>query len=92
MTNAASGNHVLVFANGPGGPVRQVASVATGGLGTGANLASEGSIATSPDLPDRDRPEPSIAAARVGRRRWQAGNVDEWSLRVFGWEPTRTQD
>ncbi len=49
MTNAASGNHVLVFADGPGGHVHRLASVATGGLGSGANLGSEGSIALSPD-------------------------------------------
>lgn len=48
MTNAASGNHVLVFAQGPDGQVHRVASVATGGLGTDANLGSEGSIALSP--------------------------------------------
>jgi 6-phosphogluconolactonase len=48
-TNAASGNHVLVFGTGPGGHVHRLASVATGGLGTGANLGSEGSIALSPN-------------------------------------------
>ena len=49
MTNAASGNRVLVFAAGPGDHVHKVASVATGGHGSGANLGSEGSIALSPD-------------------------------------------
>lgn len=47
QTNAASGNHVLVFSSGPGG-LRRVASVATGGLGTGAGLGSQGSVSFDP--------------------------------------------
>jgi hypothetical protein len=34
------------------------------------------------DVPDRDRSEPSVPAARVGRHSRQAGHVDEWPLRV----------
>jgi 6-phosphogluconolactonase len=49
LSNAANGNRVLVFAGGSGGALHRVGSVATRGLGTGANLGSEGAIALSPN-------------------------------------------
>lgn len=45
LTNAASGNGVAYFARSNGGELTLVATYATGGLGTGANLGSQGSIA-----------------------------------------------
>jgi 6-phosphogluconolactonase len=49
LSNASSGNGVVVFAREADGGLSKVGSVATGGLGTGANLGSEGSVALSPD-------------------------------------------
>ena len=49
LSNASSGNRVVVFARAADGGLSKVGSVATGGLGTGANLGSEGSVVLSPD-------------------------------------------
>src|SRR3954453_20964072 len=45
LTNAAAGNDVGYFANGS-----LVGAVATGGLGTGSNLGSQGAVTVSDDL------------------------------------------
>ena len=49
LSNASSGNRVVVFARAADGGLSKVGSVPTGGLGSGANLGSQGSIALSPD-------------------------------------------
>ncbi len=49
QSNAANGNRVLIFARGDGGGLHRVGSVGTGGLGTGANLGSQGAVALSPN-------------------------------------------
>jgi YVTN family beta-propeller protein len=49
LSNASSGNRVVVFAREADGGLSKVGSVRTGGLGDGANLGSEGSIVLSPD-------------------------------------------
>ncbi|MGN6379997.1 MAG: lactonase family protein [Gaiellales bacterium] len=49
LSNAASGNRVVVFAREPDGGLNKVGSVATGGRGSGANLGSQGSLTLSPD-------------------------------------------
>jgi DNA-binding beta-propeller fold protein YncE len=48
ITNAAAGNRVLVFTRGAAGRLRRSGAVATGGLGSGANLGSQSSIALAP--------------------------------------------
>lgn len=45
QTNAAGGNNVLIFDRGADGSLTPAGSVATGGLGTGAGLGSQGSLA-----------------------------------------------
>jgi 6-phosphogluconolactonase len=47
LTNAASGNAVAVFARSADGSLTQTATYATGGLGTGANLGSQGAVVLS---------------------------------------------
>lgn len=49
QTNAASGNRVLEFRRSPDGTLAPAGSVASGGAGTGANLASQGALALSND-------------------------------------------
>jgi 6-phosphogluconolactonase (cycloisomerase 2 family) len=44
LTNAPAGNAVAVFARADDGTLAPAGTVATGGLGTGANLGSQGSI------------------------------------------------
>ena len=47
LTNSAAGNAVAVFARADDGTLAPAGTVATGGLGTGANLGSQGSIIAS---------------------------------------------
>jgi len=47
ITNAAGGNAVQVYSRAANGPAAQIASVATGGNGTGAALGSQGAVALS---------------------------------------------
>ena len=47
LTNAASGNGVAAFSRSADGTLNLVATYATGGNGTGANLGSQGSVALS---------------------------------------------
>jgi YVTN family beta-propeller protein len=49
LSNATSGNRVVVFSREGDGGLEKVGSVATGGLGAGANLGSQGSVVLSPD-------------------------------------------
>jgi 6-phosphogluconolactonase (cycloisomerase 2 family) len=49
ITNAASGNGVAYFARSSTGALTLVATYATGGNGTGANLGSQGAVALSDD-------------------------------------------
>ncbi len=49
MTNAVSGNAVLVFERGANGALAAAGSYATGGLGTGGSLGSQGSLVLSAD-------------------------------------------
>lgn len=49
MDNAASANHVLIFHQDHNGQVTSGGAVATGGLGAGAGLSSQGSILLSHD-------------------------------------------
>ncbi len=49
MDNAASANHVLVFQRAENGQVTSTGSVSTGGTGTGAGLADQGSVLLSND-------------------------------------------
>ena len=44
-TNAAGGNEILAFKRAADGSLTQVGSVATGGLGTGGGLGSQGAVA-----------------------------------------------
>ena len=48
-TNSASGNQVQVYESTPDGIPTLVAEVATGGLGSGAGLGSQGALALSSD-------------------------------------------
>lgn len=47
LTNAASGNAVAIFAASPDGNLAPAGQVATGGLGTGSGLGSQGALAFS---------------------------------------------
>jgi 6-phosphogluconolactonase len=47
LTNAAAGNAVAVFDRSPEGELTPAGTVATGGLGTGAGLGSQGAVALS---------------------------------------------
>jgi 6-phosphogluconolactonase (cycloisomerase 2 family) len=47
LTNSATGNAVAMFARADDGTLAPAGTVATGGLGTGANLGSQGSIIAS---------------------------------------------
>ena len=49
MDNASAGNHVLVFEREENGQINPRGSFATGGMGTGAGLASQGSVLLSHD-------------------------------------------
>jgi 6-phosphogluconolactonase (cycloisomerase 2 family) len=49
ITNGASGNGVAAFARSAAGALTLVATYATGGNGTGANLGSQGAVALSDD-------------------------------------------
>ncbi len=49
MDNAVAGNHILVYERAADGGLSWRGSVATGGLGTGAGLGSQGALALSHD-------------------------------------------
>src|SRR5262249_5741293 len=49
MSNAASGNHILVFSRGSDGSLSPAGSVATGGNGTGAGLGNQGGVVLTDD-------------------------------------------
>ena len=49
MTNAVSGNQVVAYARAANGALTWTGSLATGGMGTGAELGSEGGLTLSPD-------------------------------------------
>ena len=49
LTNAPTGNAVVVYDRGAGGDLTPAGSYATGGLGTGAGLGSQGSVVVSDD-------------------------------------------
>jgi len=49
ITNSAAGNGVAAFARGHDGSLTYVGTTPTGGLGTGANLGSQGAVAVSKD-------------------------------------------
>jgi 6-phosphogluconolactonase len=49
MSNAVAGNSVLAYAVGPGGELTPAGNFSTGGTGTGASLADQGSIVLTPD-------------------------------------------
>jgi 6-phosphogluconolactonase len=50
ITNATTGNGVAYFKSGADGSLALVATYATGGVGTGAGLGSQGAVALSGDL------------------------------------------
>ena len=47
LTNSATGNGVAAFSRGADGTLTSAATYATGGLGTGANLGSQGAVVLS---------------------------------------------
>src|SRR5678809_1151178 len=47
LTNASAGNAVAVFNRSPRGDLTPAGTVATGGLGTGAGLGSQGAVVLS---------------------------------------------
>ncbi|HTT64862.1 MAG TPA: beta-propeller fold lactonase family protein [Bryobacteraceae bacterium] len=49
MNNAVSGNQVMAYTRAPNGVLTWAGSFATGGMGTGAGLGSEGSLTLSHD-------------------------------------------
>ncbi len=49
LTNAASGNAVAVFHSRSNGTLQAAGTIPTGGLGTGANLGSQGAVILSSD-------------------------------------------
>lgn len=49
LTNQVSGNAIAVFSRGADGRLTAAGTVATGGLGTGASLGSQGAVALSND-------------------------------------------
>lgn len=49
MSNAASGNAVIMFARAPTGELKALGATPTGGLGTGAGLGNAGGVALSDD-------------------------------------------
>src|SRR3954449_2052979 len=49
LTNSAAGNGVATFARSTDGTLTYAGTVPSGGLGTGANLGSQGGIALAPD-------------------------------------------
>jgi 6-phosphogluconolactonase (cycloisomerase 2 family) len=70
QTNSAAGNAVQVLARGDDGTLTPAGSYATGGLGTGAGLGSQGAVALSEDgrvLLAVDAGSDDVAAFRVER-------------------------
>ena len=49
LSNGSASNRVIVFDRGAGGNLHAAHSFATGGLGTGANLGSQGALSLNPD-------------------------------------------
>src|SRR6266853_3558679 len=49
MTNAAAGNSILIFTRAANGALANAGSIATGGLGTGSGLGSQGALALTSD-------------------------------------------
>src|SRR6266404_2861975 len=47
LSNASSGNSVLIFNRGANGELTSGATLATGGLGTGGGLGSQGALVLS---------------------------------------------
>ena len=70
-SNDAAGNQLLIYARGPDGALAAVGEVATGGLGAGRNLGSQGAVTLSRDgryLFVVNANSNSISTFRVGAR------------------------
>lgn len=65
ISNAAGGNAVLAYARRAGGSLRSRGTFASGGLGTGAVLASQGAV-TLPGERDDPRPAPVRNLTSIG--------------------------
>lgn len=77
--NAASGNTVLAFERGADGRLTPAGSYATGGLGTGAGLGSQGAIARDEDV---------LLAVNAGSDDVSVLRVERHGLRLLDREPS----
>ena len=93
MTNAATGNDVLVYDRGAHGALTLAQTVATSGNGTGAGLGSQGSVTLSQDgdwLFVVNGGSGTVSTFSVGNKRLTlastvaAGGVDPVSVTEFG--------
>ena len=65
ITNSAAGNQLVVYSRSADGSLAPAGVVATGGLGTGAGLASQGAVTLTKD---GHRSSPSTPARTASRR------------------------
>jgi 6-phosphogluconolactonase len=80
LSNSPAGNSVLVFSRAADGTLHPAGSAATGGLGTGANLGSQGSLALSSD----GRRLYAVNAASNSVTVFRVDGTHLWRLRVVG--------
>ncbi len=64
LTNSAAGNAVLAFARAADGTLTAQGTYATGGLGSGAALGSQGAVILSDERPSK-RPIPRSTPSHV---------------------------
>ena len=79
QTNAVAGNSVLAFDRGADGALAPAGSYATGGLGTGAGLGSQGAVVLADDL---------LLAVNAGSDQVSVFRVGDRGLRLTDVEPS----
>lgn len=79
QTNAAAGNGILAFDRGADGALAPAGSYATGGLGTGAGLGSQGAVVLDDDL---------LLAVNAGSDQVSVFRVGKGGLRLTDVEPS----
>jgi 6-phosphogluconolactonase len=84
-TNSAAGNAVQVLARGDDGRLTRAGSFATGGLGTGAGLGSQGAVALSDD-------GRVLLAVDAGSNDVASFRVENGGLQLVGTVPSRGDD
>jgi len=81
-TNAAAGNRVVVFRRAPEGTITEAQSILTGGLGSGDELASQGSMLLSGD-------ERFLLVVNAGSNDISVFRVDNGQLTLTDREPSQ---